>query len=261
MAKELQAGAGIEAYASKVKEAQETVLTEERPRLLEAARLLADSLAHESELDRVIHVFGAGHSHLLAEEAFWRAGGLVPIHPILDPNLTPLGGPRSSPLERLEGYARVLLSGEELRPGEVMLVFSNSVINPLPVDMALAARELGLRVVGITSLAHSQRVASRHSSGQRLSDLADVVIDTHVPPGDASVDLKDLVGEEAAGFPVGPLSTVIGALILNALVVEVARLRMSSGSEPIVFRSQNLPGSEEKNEALILRYRNRIRFY
>lgn len=256
-----QQGTGLEAYARRAREVQEVLLTEEREHLLRAARLLADSLVFEDERDRVIHVFGAGHSHLLAEEMFWRAGGLVPIHPILDPNLTPLGGPRSGPLERLEGYARILLSGEKLRLGEAMVVFSNSGINAAPVEMALSAQELGLRVVAVTSRAHADQMPSRHSSGRKLHELADVAIDTHVPPGDASVDLQDLAGEPAAGYRAGPLSTVAGALVANALVAEIAYLRMAAGADPVVLRSQNLPGSEETNEELIARYRKRIRFY
>jgi uncharacterized phosphosugar-binding protein len=127
--------------------------------------------------------------------------------------------------------------------------------------MALSARELGLRVVAVTSRAHADQMPSRHSSGRKLHELADVTIDTHVPPGDASVDLEDLAGERAAGYRVGPLSTVAGALIANALVAEVAYLRMAAGADPVVLRSQNLPGSEETNEELIARYRKRIRYY
>jgi uncharacterized phosphosugar-binding protein len=208
----------------------------------------------------MIHVFGCGHSHLMAEEAFWRAGGLVPVHPILDPNLTLLGGLRTSPLERLEGYARVLLTGEDLRPGEVLVVFSNSGINALPLEVALAAKEAGLRVVAVTSLAHSKGVEPRHSSGQRLFELADVTIDTHVPTGDAAVDLAGLTsGVEE--HRVAPLSTAIGALIWNALVAEVAYLRAAAGAEPATFISQNVPGGDEANEALVSPYRPRNRFY
>ena len=252
-------GAGLDAYAARLMEVQEAVLSEERPNLLEAARLLAGSLdGHEP--DRMIHVFGCGHSHLMAEEAFWRAGGLVPVHPILDPNLTPLGGSRTSPLERLEGYARVLLTGEDLRPGEVVVVFSNSGINALPLEVALAAKEAGLRVVAVTSPVHSKDVEPRHSSGQRLFELADVTIDTHVPTGDAAVDLTGLTSG-AEGHRVAPLSTAIGALVWNALVAEVAYLRAVAGSEPATFISQNVPGGDEANEALVSRYRPRNRFY
>lgn len=252
-------GAGLDAYAARLREVQEAVLSEERPSLLEAARLLAGSLDGD-EPDRMIHVFGCGHSHLMAEEAFWRAGGLVPVHPILDHNLTLLGGSLTSPLERLEGYARVLLAGEDLRRGEVMVVFSNSGINALPIEVALAAKEAGLRVVAVTSLAHSRSVEPRHSGGQKLFELADVAIDTHVPAGDAAVDLSELAGG-AEGYRIAPLSTAIGALIWNALVAEVAYLRAMAGSEPSFFLSQNVPGGDEANEVLISRYRCRNRLY
>jgi uncharacterized phosphosugar-binding protein len=252
-------GAGLDAYAVRLREVQEAVLSEERSNLMEAARLLAGSLDGD-EPDRMIHVFGCGHSHLMAEEAFWRAGGLVPVHPILDPNLTLLGGLRTSPLERLEGYAGVLLAGEDLRPGEVMVVFSNSGINALPVEVALAAKKAGLRVVAVTSLAHSESVEPRHSSGQRLFELADVSIDTHVPTGDAAVDLSKLAGG-TDGHRVAPLSTAIGALVWNALVAEVAYLRTVAGAELSFFISQNVPGGDEANEALVSRYRRRNKFY
>ena len=252
-------GAGLDAYAARLREVQEAVLSEERPNLTKAARLLAGSLDGD-EPDRMIHVFGCGHSHLMAEEAFWRAGGLVPVHPILDPNLTLLGGLRTSPLERLEGYAGVLLAGEDLRPGEVMVVFSNSGINALPIEVALAAKEAGLRVVTVTSHAHSESVEPCHSSGRRLFELADVSIDTHVPKGDAAVDLSELAGGTDR-HRVAPLSTAIGTLVWNALVAEVAYLRAVAGAEPSFFISQNVPGGDEVNEALVSRYRHRNKFY
>ncbi|WP_273888901.1 SIS domain-containing protein [Rubrobacter naiadicus] len=254
----MQPGTGIETYLSRVRRAHQEI-ERERPNLVQAARLLADSL--EGEPDRVIHVFGTGHSHLLVEEAFWRAGGLVPVNPILDPNLTAFGGSRASALERLEGYAEVLLSGEEVREGEAMVIFSNSGINAVPVEMALGARERGLVIVAITSLAHSRSVESRHPSGRKLFELADATIDTHVPPGDAAVELSGVLGDGADGLRAGPISTVVGAALLNALVVEVACLRAASGAEPPVFASQNLPGVEERNETLLDRYRPRSRFY
>lgn len=256
----MEPGSGLNAYFERVREIQAEILKKERARLLEAAELLASSL--DGEPDRVIHVFGTGHSHLLVEEAFWRAGGLVPVNPILDPNLTTFGGRRAAPLERLQGYARVLLAGEDLRAGEAMVVFSNSGVNAVPVEMALCAREQGLKVVAITSVGHSRQVSPRHPDGRRLYELADVAVDTHVPPGDASVELAGITKDERlAGLRTGPLSTVAGATILNALVVEVACLRAASGERPPIFSSQNLPGEEVRNEALLSRYRARNRFY
>lgn len=250
----------MDAYAARVRESQEAVFAQERPRLIQASRMLADSLAAEDEPDRVIHAFGAGHSHMLVEEAFRRAGGLVPVHPILDPNLTSLGGGRSFSLEGLQGYADTLLVGEDLRPGEVLVVASNSGINVLPVEMALAARKAGLRVIAITSLEHGGRVDSRHPQGYKLCDLADVVIDTHAPPGDAAVEISALNGRTAEQW-VAPLSTVAGATIWNALVAEVARLIAESGREPLCFHSQNMPGGAEANGTLTLRYQERNRLY
>jgi uncharacterized phosphosugar-binding protein len=141
-----------------------------------------------------------------------------------------------------------------------VVVFSNSGINALPIEVALAAKEAGLRLVAVTSLAHGQSVESRHSSGRRLFELSDVAIDTHVPKGDAAVDLSELAGG-AEGHRVAPVSTAIGALVWNALVAEVAYLRGVSGAEPSFFVSQNVPGGDEANEALVARYRPRSRFY
>jgi uncharacterized phosphosugar-binding protein len=184
----------------------------------------------------------------------------VPVHPILDPNLTLLGGLRTSPLERLEGYARVLLTGEDLRPGEVLVVFSNSGINALPLEVALAAKEAGLRVVAVTSPAHSKGVEPRHSSAQKLFELADVTIDQHVPTGDSAVDLTGLTSG-AEEHRVAPLSTAIGALVWNALVAEVAYLRAAAGAEPAFFVSQSVAGGDEANAALVARYRHRNKLY
>lgn len=201
----------------------------------------------------VLHVFGSGHSHELAEEISFRAGGLAAVNPLLDTNLTLMGGPASfsTRLERLEGYAEALLQNYDLRPGEVMLVLSQSGINPGPVEMALAAKKRGLRVAAVTSLAHSRAAASRHSSGLRLFEAADVVIDNCVPAGDACIDH----GPDMP--PTSPLSTVAGAAILQALVAEVAARIRAAGQVPPVWVSSNLPQGDAHNQGLIGRYPSR----
>ena len=150
-----------------------------------AAELILNSLAEGGTL----HVFGSGHAHLFAEELAYRAGGLAPVNPLVDYGYTLMGGSasRSTRLERLEGYAIVQMQNYDLRTGEVLLAVSQSGINAGPVEAALFAKERDLHVVAVTSLAHSGNLPSRHSSGKRLFEIADVVIDTHVPMGDALV--------------------------------------------------------------------------
>ncbi|NPV72101.1 MAG: SIS domain-containing protein [Firmicutes bacterium] len=200
----------------------------------------------------MVHVFGAGHSHTLAEEMFARAGGLVPVSPILDADLTALGGfMKSSDLERLEGFGRIVFTHHDARPGEVVLVISQSGKNPAPVDVALAARERGLKVIGITSLVHSRAVPPGHSSGKKLYEIADVVIDNRVPYGDAAIEICE-------GAPrVAPLSTVACAAICNSLVAETASRLALHGIHPPVWTSGNVPGGHEANAAYIERYRSR----
>jgi len=215
-----------------------------------AARLATESLL----ADGVLHVFGSGHSHAVAEEAFHRAGGLVPVNLIQESFLTPQTPPSiSGQLERVPGIARVLVEAFDLRRGEVLVVISNSGINAVPVEMALEARERGLQVVAITSLGHSQQSASRHPSGRRLFEAADVVIDNGAPPGDAAVAYP------GSAVRVGAVSQVAGAYIMNSLVCRVVELFLERGQTPPVYLSANVSGGDQHNRALEARYRPRIR--
>jgi len=176
----MDATSGMERYFEVVFQTLETVRRAEATTMSQVAERITTSLAQGG----VLHIFGAGHAHLLAEEISYRAGGLVPVNPILDIGYTLMANPpsRTTALERLEGYARTLMEGYDLRPGEVLIVFSQSGINPGPVEVALYGKEKGLTVVAITSLTQSRNQASRHSSGKRVFEIADLVIDTHIPP-------------------------------------------------------------------------------
>ena len=188
----------------------------------------------------IVHTFGSGHSAAIAYEAHGRAGGLAAVSAIIDP-LRGLA-------ERVEGYGRALMRPVRLGENDSMIIISNSGRNALPIEVAMIAKEKGLKVVAITSLAHSKSVDSRHSSGKRLFELADVVIDNMGEAGDASVIL------EGFEVPLGPTSTIAGAYIMNEITIAAVRWMLEHGVEPPVFKSANLDGSREHNETLRSRY-------
>jgi uncharacterized phosphosugar-binding protein len=218
--------------------------------LEEAARLVAASVAAGG----VLHLFGAGHSQLLALDAYVRAGGLACVNPIVDPALSPAAGLGVAEAERAMGRAAAILDGEDLRSGEVVVIVSNSGVNAVPVEVAMGCRERGLRVVALTNLEQAKAAAPRHPSGARLHELAEVVIDNRCPPGDAAVAL-------GTGERVGPLTTVVGAAVVAALCGRVAELLGQQGHRPPVLASQNLDGGRpaEANAALLAPYLDRRR--
>lgn len=203
-----------------------------------AARLVADCVMGGG----LIHVFGSGHSHMLAEEIFFRAGGLLDIDPVLESALMlHEGALKSTRMERLPGYAAIIADDREIRRGDVLIIVSNSGRNAVPVELAEIAKGRGVPVIAITSAEHSRRVSSRAPSGRRLFETADVVIDNHAPYGDACVSI------ERVAHPVGALSTITGAAILNAIMVGAVEMMARAGRPPVVLPSANLEnGGEEK---------------
>ena len=200
----------------------------------------------------MVYAFGTGHSHMLAEELFYRAGGLVKVYPILDEALMlHNNASRSSQIERLPGYAATLLdNGIHPTERDIMFLFSNSGRNAVPVEMALEMKRRNVKTVCITNLAQSSQAASRHSSGLRLFELCDIVIDNCGAVGDASVE----IGSRRCA----PTSTVIGAAILQAIVCGVVETLLEKGIEPEVFCSSNVDGGDEINHRFIEHYRREI---
>jgi len=240
----------LDRYVKAASQALGEVAATQGEALEEAARMVAASVAAGG----VLHLFGAGHSQLLTLDAYARAGGLACVNPILDPALSPAAGLELARVERTSGRVAAILEGEDLRPGEVVLVASNSGVNAVPVEVALGCRERGLRVVALTNLEQAKRTAPRHPSGTRLHELADVVIDNRCPVGDAAVTL-------ASGDRVGPLTTVVGAAVVAALCARVAELLLAQGRRPPVLASQNLDGrpAAEDNAELLRPYLGRVR--
>jgi uncharacterized phosphosugar-binding protein len=224
----------------------------ENASIQQAANALADCLAG----DGLIYVFGSGHSAALAMDIFYRAGGLILIEPIFDPriilNCRPVTA--TTDWERKEGWTPGLFAASGARPGDAIIVISTSGRNGAPVDVALAARKAGLTVIALTARRYAETLPPRHSTGKRLHEAADIVIDNHADPGDAAISLPGLAQK------VGPASTVLGSAILQALVVETVALLLSRGLTPPVYVSSNLPGGDEHNQTFLARYRARLRY-
>jgi uncharacterized phosphosugar-binding protein len=209
---------------------------------------IADSLATGG----VTHLFGSGHSHMVAEEVFHRAGSLLPLNPMLDANLTFLGHLNATLLERTGGYGKVIVGSHDIREGEVVIVISNSGVNPVPIEVALAARERGAKTVAITSVRHYVNAPSRMPDGRRLGDVTDLTIDTHIPAGDALIEIPGI------DTRVGGASSAVGIAIVNAIVVETACIMQRRGLAPPVIPSMNVPGGDEQMEQLVKRYGARL---
>jgi uncharacterized phosphosugar-binding protein len=219
----------------------------------EAITLLTNAVV----ADGVVHAFGTGHSEAFAMEVAGRAGGLIPTNKIalrdlvLRGNLSvdDLGGPG---LERDPEIVRELWDLSALRPGDVLVIASNSGVNGSIVGFAQMAKEHGHSVIAVTSMEHTMRVQPKHPSGQRLCDVADVVIDNLAPYGDATLALP-------GGVPAGSVSSITSAFIAQLLTIGVAERIGAGGDVPPLYLSANIPGGDEHNTRLEQKYTDRIR--
>ncbi|MDD4000258.1 MAG: SIS domain-containing protein [Bacilli bacterium] len=225
-----------------------TIDQEETKNIVAAAKLIYRSLNKEG----LLHVFCTGHSHMMAEEMFYRAGGLAQVNPILVPFLMQHEGAVSSTkYERLPGIARIIFEGLDVRPGEPFMIVSNSGINAVPVEMALCAKENGNPVIAVTSKQVSMNLKPRGDHNCRLYEVADVVIDNHAPYGDGIFDSPE--------GKVGGVSSIIGVYIAQRLVLEIVENYKNDGLVPAIYNSANIEGGDEHNEVLMKRYKKRIR--
>lgn len=234
-----------ETYYDDVERLIRFVRTEQDASVEAAAVCAADALCGNG----FVFTFGTGHSHILAEEIFYRAGGLARVCPILeDALMLHKAAARSSRFERAPGLAKLLLDDvDAVKEGGVMFLFSNSGCNTVAIDMAELARERGLSTVCITNMTHSQAMTSRHPEGKKLYQVCDVVIDNGGCLGDAAVDVD--------GVQTGATSTVIGAMIMQAIVTRAIQICHERGVSPEVFSSGNVQGGDEANAAYVAKYK------
>ncbi|NIZ19222.1 sugar isomerase domain-containing protein [Entomospira culicis] len=216
-----------------------------------AAQIIVQAITEK----HLIYAFGASHAGILTEEMFYRAGGLALINPVFDKNLMLDVKPvtKTSDMENLAGFGKIIAQNVPFKAGDVLIAHSVSGRNAVMLDLVLFAKERGVKVVAITNVAYSKSVASRHESRKRLFEIADIVIDNHGEIGDASMTLP------GSGHKVAPTSTVVGAAIVNSLLLAIAeRLPREKDRVLPIFASANMDGTREHNNRIFSDYKDQI---
>ena len=210
--------------------------------IAQASDMCAETIAENG----LVYLFGSGHSRMAVEEMFPRYGSFPGFFPIVELAVTyhnqvvGCNGQRQALfLENISGYAEVILRNFTFGPHDTMMVFSNSGTNILPIEMAIGAKERGVPVMAVSSIEHSRSSTSKHASGKRLFEIADLTIDNCNPPGDAVVDIPNLA------YPVGPTSSIGTLSIVNAIKCRVAELLTERGKPPVVLTGSHFLGPEE----------------
>ena len=234
----LDSASPADRYLTHAIELIERLRTDEAANLTAASRLIAHTLIAQ----RTVHVFGTGHSHMLAEELFYRAGGLVNVRPLLFEGLMlHSSAPLSTSLERLPGLAEALLLDHPITAGDVLIVASNSGSNAVTSELVQRVMAAGIPVIALTSLTHATSPAARPTSLPKLHELATVVIDNGGCVGDAAVDITGI------DMRVSATSTVVGAAILNSVMAEAIQLAVNEGVVPNIYESSNTSSGDATN--------------
>ena len=246
---------GLELFWQEAFKVLERILQTQADAIRRAALLFADCI----EKNGVIQVYGTGHSRALAMELAGRAGGLVPVNRIdledlaLDAAHWPLERVRKPEIERDLEAGQAILTCYRIEAPDVFLIASNSGVNAAIVEVAQRAKEHGHELVALTSLEHTRRMQSRHPSGKKLYEYADIVIDNCGPFGDT---LLELPGEGKACS----ISSLSGVLIEQMLTAETIGNLLTRGIDSPIFISANVPGGIEQGEKLRQRYAGRINY-
>jgi len=240
-------------YLGEIRKLLDHVETNVAPVIDEVSAVCAKTIAGGG----MLYFFGTGHSHMISEEPFYRAGGLAAVSPILK-NFLMLheGAAVSSTYERLEGVGEIVIGSSGIQAGDVLFVISNSGRNAAGIEAALSAKERGAVTVAITSLNHSKAVTSRHRSGKRLFEVCDFVLDNGGVLGDACLHLEGL----EVGQMIAPTSTVIDCTIVNMVTTATIEKLLAMGIQPPIFTSANTDEGDRKNASIIAEYRKRVPF-
>jgi uncharacterized phosphosugar-binding protein len=227
------------------------IADEEAEALQAGARLLANAIADGHR----IFAFGCTHSSLPIQDLVYRAGGLMLINPLFGPGLASLDvhpPEMTSAIERLRGYAKILLDTHPIGKGDVLILVSVSGRNAVPIELAEEARNRGVKVIGVTSRRYTQAFPARHPSGTKMYEHADVVLDNKVEPGDAFLQA------EGAPQKFCPASGVTSTAVLQALIAATVEELLKRGITPPIYLAGNVDGGMEYNARMLERYRDRI---
>ncbi|HJB24475.1 MAG TPA: SIS domain-containing protein [Candidatus Jeotgalibaca pullicola] len=210
----------------------------------QAANLMSDAQKN----GHTLYAIGTGHSHMIAEEVYARAGGFAKIYPIIEVEMTLITDPmKSTYIERESSYANVIESLYPVKENDVLIAVSNSGRNPFIIEYVQRMRSKGVKIIVITSMTHTSQVDSRHESGLKLFELGDFVLDNTAPYNDASIEItEDKV--------MGPVSTITGTFIIQNLVGEMVTNLVSDGVDAPVFKSSNADHADEYNKQLFNKY-------
>lgn len=245
-------------WLANARNVMEKIESTQMDNIKQAASIMAESIA----VERWVHTFGCGHATLPIEEMYPRIGGFVGFHPMLELPLTfftnivgNMGVHQFVFLERVEGYGNEIIKSYNFDPKDTMWLFSHSGINNVNIDIALEARKLGMKVVVLGSAEVFKNTKTRHSSGKKIFDIADVIVDTCVPAVDASVELKDHKDK------IAPVSTIAFVSAVWMIVTTVAELLVEQGVNLYIHPSHNVPGdttARERLDAALKEYKRRI---
>lgn len=240
-------------YFDEIRSRLKIVEQEEQGNIIAATQVISEAILAKQS----IFAFGASHAGILTQELYFRAGGLININPVFGKEVLLDVEPirRTSEMERLVGYGTLLANKTPFAKDDLLILHSVSGRNPVTIELAMAAKQKGVKIIGVTNLSHSKNVDSRHPDGHNMYYYCDVVIDNHGDIGDAMIEIEGMEQK------VAPSSTVIGATILNTIVSEVVKRLVEAGIEkPPIFYSANLDGGDQLNKALLEQYKDTIHY-